>query len=436
MTRSGLWLANLAGATIAISLWTESDGAILQDEIAHFLIAQHAWDDPALLIDVWGRVGHTVIYALPAQGGLQLARATSLVLSLLTAILTTRIAGELRVKPLATVPLLLWCQPWYAEMSFAVLTEVPFSLALAAASLAYLRRQPIRASLAFGCLPLIRHEGLLIAALSSAGAIVSRRWRAALVAWAPFVGYNAVRFAVAGDWPFMIFLDPQVSPDNDSGGWFHFLPRIVMNAGLPVVGLVLLATRRLPRVRWWWLWPYAAYLAAHVVLFRFGLFKTGGYSVFLVPLAPALAVVATHGLQELRSMVATSAAGRQRAVVGGALIAVVVYAGVTVTPHRLGAREIALREAAAWLRNAGVQDERIIASRAWVYYFADVPWARPRPWAARITLDHVPPGSFLVWDSRQASRRGASYQSLASSPDRWEEMWASADRTAVIFRKR
>lgn len=436
--RSLWWVVQIAGGLLATYLWIVSDGAILHDEIGHFLISRNSWRYPELILDVWGRVGTTLTYMVPALGGWELARAASFGIALLTAAVATRVAREIGVRSLYLVPLFLWAQPWFSEASFTVVTEVPFSLLLVWGAYTAMRGRHLTASMAFGILPLVRHEGLLITLLWSVGTVATRRWGAGLVAWLPFVGYNLVHYAAIGSWPFEVMLEPSPSTFYGSGGWFHFVPRVVVNAGLPVAILALLGARRLLALRPAFVWAYVTYLGTHVVLYRFGLFASAGYSIFLLPLAPALAVAATLGIEEIRAMLDRFGIlqHRWRQVLTAIVLVAIVNAALTVTPHSLGDEGVAVQDAATWLRDSGTEHDQVWSSHVWFYHFADLNWTPQRMWSTPIDLEAAPSGTLLVWDSRYAPRMGAPYEALESSSDDWETLWASENQAAVVFRRR
>jgi hypothetical protein len=78
-------------------------------------------------------------------------------MSAATVIVTTEIARLLGSRALAVLPVVLWVQPWFALDGQAVLTEVPFSLTMAAACWMALSGRSALASVLFGLLPLVGH---------------------------------------------------------------------------------------------------------------------------------------------------------------------------------------------------------------------------------------------------------------------------------------
>src|SRR6185437_277454 len=161
------WVAFCAGLAWTVIMWTRAAplASVLDDEIGHFLIARDAWVHPQLILNAWGRVGTTLSFLLPAAAGLEVARGAALAMSAATVLIATKVAQLVGVRALALVPVFLWFQPWFHLYGNAVITEVPFSLALMAACWAALADRTAVASVLFGLLPLMRHEGIAVAAL-------------------------------------------------------------------------------------------------------------------------------------------------------------------------------------------------------------------------------------------------------------------------------
>ena len=90
-----------AGVFSALSLAAAiaSDGFLEADACTHYMFARFALGEPHYLVNIWGRPLVTGLYAIPAATvGLMGVRATSLLLALLCAYLTYRIAREMGMR--------------------------------------------------------------------------------------------------------------------------------------------------------------------------------------------------------------------------------------------------------------------------------------------------------------------------------------------------
>lgn len=321
------WLVNAAGLLWALYLLWASNGWPLDDELSHFKYSHDAWRHPLLLLDVWTRPGRNLIHFPFAFAGLGLCRLYTLLLAQAAVLLTADVARRLGVARLWLIPLFLWSQPWFAELSFTVMTQTPFCLALIAGVACHLRRRYILAGLAFGMAGLIRHEGILFSGLYGLLllALVARRPRAdAAGRWAllagclavalPAAALNAVQFGVAlatglepaAAWrtlPLMIYFDvkPATGVLYGSGPPWHFVMPAVFKTGPTLVALALLGLPDLWRQRatGYPLLIYPAYFLLHSLFYWLALFSSGGYLAFLMPVAPFCAVAGALGFERL-----------------------------------------------------------------------------------------------------------------------------------------
>jgi hypothetical protein len=428
------WAAFAAGLAWTAWLMVHSPGTPVQDEIGHLLISRSAWHVPAWLLNVWGRPAHTLLYLLPALGGLEAARLFSLAMSALIVLVATGIARRLGATRLWLVPVCLWFQPWHADLSYTAITEIPFSLFVAAGAWLWLGRRWNAAGLVLGLLPLARHEGILIAVAAALAGALRRDWKAAALPLVPFALYNLLYYLAFGRWVFRIFLAPTPTQLYGSGTWWHYLPGLIDNVGVPVLalsalGLLALIAARPARRKALALAPYAIYLAAHVVLYRFGLYASGGYDLFLLPLAPGFAILAAIGFDRaadwLRSLAGrihgaarartALAAAPQVAIAAGA--ALVIGAGLGAQPRPLDAEGAYAEQAARWLEAQRLDSRSAVSTHVWFLYHSGAILARD--WSNPPPLDDLPPGAIVVWDQHYADRWGLPYDRLSDPAGPW-----------------
>lgn len=411
-----------AGLAWTVSLWLRSPGTSFQDEIAHVLIAKNAWNHPSLILDVWGRVANTLIYMVPARFGLDGARLASVLMSCLTVVLATRLAQRMGVKRLWLVPLLLWFQYWGADLMYAASTTVPLTLFLVLAIHEWSAGRLASASLAFGILPLVRHEGIALLGAWGLYVLLKRNWRAVAVAAAPVLLYNVAYLVVLrpplSQLPLAIYVKADNDPHYGSGDWFHYVKLTLHGIGVVVcawAAVGCLAAWR-DRARLLWLAPYALLYLVHTVIYRFNAFASGGYYFFLSPIAPGVAIVAALGAQEFvdRGVAFASsrlvrAHTRLLAVTAfAAIVALPVFykALTTQAPRLLVDEERGCVEAANWLRSRSVAPENVVSTHVYVYLYYDLPWRPDLDWTRPPPVASMPPGTFAVWDQNYSDRWG------------------------------
>ena len=108
-----LYLAIFAvGFCWTLYIGLASAGVPVHDELAHYFISRDAWQQPELLLSMWGRPVRNIVYWLPAIGGLKAARVFSVILTGLTIGIATEIGRLIGVQRLYLIPLFIWFQPW------------------------------------------------------------------------------------------------------------------------------------------------------------------------------------------------------------------------------------------------------------------------------------------------------------------------------------
>jgi hypothetical protein len=443
---TGVFLAGLAWTA---TMMARSPGAANHDEITHVLIARDAWRDPGGLLNPFGRPFNTILYALPALWGMTGARVASLAFSILTVIVLTHLARSLGLRRLYLIPLFMWFQPWFADLSYTAMTEVPFALLLVCGLVLAAADRDDCASIAFGLLPLVRYEGIVITAAWCLYRLVRGRPGNVLISIAPLLAYE-VAYALAfhrsamGD----VYFTAKPPTLYGTGGWTHFLPAIYRGVGPAVLGLgavgVVLWRRGRPRAGAGVVVAvaYALYFGVHTILYRFGLFASGGYALFLLPLAPGAGLAAALGAEGL-----VASAGRVRFVsakaaraVAVGLVSVAAVAAIAATlrvpPRPLDREGIAVEQAIGWLKAHGSPRTSIVASHPWFFLFYDYP-RRPFPplgATPSASLD-LPRGTLMIWDRHYSDRVGFAYARLTAQGSGWVREAEFGQGLVVVFRK-
>ena len=309
--------ATVVGAALAAWMALLSDGVHHDDDLVHFQMAAWSFEYPAYLLNTWGRPGFTVLYALPAQFGMPAARLFSVLLTAITGWLAYRIAVRQGIALAWLAPVLLWLQPMTFTLSYTTLTEPVLALYLTIAMWLLLRRHFTACAVVASLCMVTRHEGAIFVGFFACALWRERRplreW--AWLAWAPLVQNILSRF-VLGTLPLLTFLDTTPTHEYGTGGWLAMIARWPIAAG---VGAIALACAGAPFVTRrpggkLWIGCGVAFLLAHTLIYRFGLFASGGYYRFLVPLGPIIAVSAAAALSEYyRAFVLEGRAGNARA---------------------------------------------------------------------------------------------------------------------------
>jgi hypothetical protein len=422
------WGVFAAGLAWTIVMWARAAPlhSVVDDEIGHFVIARDVWTHPALLLNAWGRVGNTALFAIPAAIGLEAARAFALAMSAATVLVTTQVARVIGVRALALVPAFLWFQPWFHLYGNAVLAEVPFTLVMVAACWAALAEREVVASLLFGSLPLIRHEGLVVLGLWMAFVLVRRRFLPLALSALPLLVYQALFAVVYSKAPFSMYFHTTPTTSYGHGGWLHYLVPLGRNIGPPIALLAVAGfvigrrNRRLLMLAA----PYALYGLAEVVIFRFGLFGSGGDLRYMLPLAPVAAVGAAVAGDRLLSVsregLRAGMAPARAAAAAVALLGIFTLAwAARTTPARADRAAAPMRDAVRFLRARGAAMSSVAATHVWFYELSGA--AVPRgdgvhsPWSRPTRPQRLRSGATAVWDCFYSNRFGLRWRRLGTA---------------------
>jgi len=310
------------------------------DDLTHYLFAKWAWIWPTYLIDEWGRPGFTVLYFLPAGLSWTACRLLSTALTAASAWLAFRIAERAGLRSAWAVIPLCYAQPLFFQLAQTTLTETPLAFYLTLA--VYLaQRGRWSWSAAFISLATVtRHEAAVFVPLWMVLACRSRHWleagsaqsairnpQSAIEAappatggqrylgcdlaglwrlwpllWAPVV-VNITALAVHMVPGVVRLFEPKPSSMYGQGGWLTFFSRSMEAFGPAVMVLAIVGAFKLARV------PRGrivvacavAYFTTHTAIRALGLFNSGGYARFLVPISPLVAIIALAGWSRLRS---------------------------------------------------------------------------------------------------------------------------------------
>lgn len=458
-----------------------SEGMHHFDDLAHFLMAKWAWQDPRYLVYDWGRPGFTILYFLPAQIGWHAARTTSALLSAVTAWLAFRLAQRCNIRYAALAPLLLYAQPLFFELALTTLTETALAFFLAL-SLELAARRRWSASAAILSIAFVtRHEAISFLPIWIIFAIQERVpiWRLWPLPWAVAV-VNGVAYVANLQVAAARWFDPTPHAWYGRGGWLTMTARSLQAWGpaiatLAIAGLPILWRHRSGRMLTVCI---AAFFALLTAVRALGLFESGGYARFLIPLSPLIAVSAAAASDQLWNQPSTRRrsglliagamlvlwlaaeiqARRPETPAGipqlqSALLALRVTTAMTIligigcaigpTTHaparvfccflflvalltdaamlhilRPGRAEQLVRHEFAWLSDSQLADRPIVSAHVFAEYLSNAVAPPPNRPGLRGRLELARPGDILVWDSQFAPSPGQNldWSSVVSDP--------------------
>ncbi len=442
----------IIGTIWMIVLLFQSDGTALHDEIGHYLLSRDAIKEPMHIFDLWGRTVNTLIYILPAQFGLGLARLTSLFFALLTVFFVFKVSVHFRLRYAYLVPILLWAQPWFPDLSYMCITQVPFSLIMILGTYLFLKNKHTYAALIIGLLPLIRHEGIALVGLVTLYMLYKRNWVAAISTTLPLFLFNGIYFILQGTIPFMLYFDAQPNTLYGSGTWYHFLIRLPhpRAVGIPISLITICSLFALIKqhkklsllfpILFW----YGSYLVLHVAIFRFGLFASGGYKMFLLPLAPMIAILAVLGVERITEFILDKTAYKTNLsntflsrntliplLVGGCAL----FAFLQAKPYHLSNEEVAIKQAVQWIKKNRIDISSIVATHVYFYHMYPKKVPPKTLWEKYPPLPDLPLGTIVIWDNKYSDKWQIPLEYFLSHPQQWKELQSFEGGLAKIFKR-
>lgn len=296
-------LAVGAATTIACGL-ASPEGIHHFDDLTHYLMAKWAWRWPAYLLNDWARPGFNVLYFLPAGLGWPACRVLSAVLAAVSAWLAFRSAQSLGLRHSWAVVPLCYVQPLFFQLAQTTLTETTLGFYLMAAVYLAIRGNWGWSAAFISLGTVARHEAVIFVPLW-----IILAWRERIALWRlwPVVLAPAatnIGAVLAGMSPAIVqMLSPKPSEQYGRGGWLTFFVRAMQAWGPGVLVLVMVGLRPLAKSRGGRIIAAtaAAYFCTHAAIRALGLFNSGGYARFIVPICPLVAIAALAGWLKLRS---------------------------------------------------------------------------------------------------------------------------------------
>jgi hypothetical protein len=293
-------LAIAGFAVSAIFALQNPDGIVQFDDLTHYLYARWSWKWPAYLLNDWGRPGFTVIYFLPAGLGWTACRMLSAALSAGAALGAYEIARRIGLRHAWLAVPLVYLQPLFFQLSQTTLTETPTAFYLTiAVALALHGRWSLSAAL-LSLTFVTRYETVMFLPVWGYFARRSRisLWKLWPIVLAP-LAVNVFAPIVGARPPIERLFIPAPSSQYGRGGWLTFFCRSLEAWGPGITVLAMTGFAALARRRGGALVAVciATYFIMQTVIRALGLYDSGGYARFLVPISPLIGVAALSGLE-------------------------------------------------------------------------------------------------------------------------------------------
>jgi hypothetical protein len=387
-----------------------------EDSYAHFLLAKFAWKHLRLFIDIWARPVPTIFLSFATPFGIIPTKILTIIVSLLCGFFTYRTAQELKLKYSEFVIPFLIFQPYFLLLSVNPLTEIFFATILVISLLLLLRSNFIASTIICSLLPLVRPEGFFILLIWLIILIINKKWRTI-----PLLGLGTVIWYFLGLiqskdllWFYNTFPWLGKLRFYGSGGilnYFHLFPNIT-GLLLPffVIGFIYLVLRR----QFLLVVIFLYFFTLHIILWKFGLFKSGGYARYFVCMAPIIAIIGLYGYNFLASLFKIKKSLIILSVFSILFALLSVSSIYKIQPSKLNADHLVINDAYKYYQQL---NSDVAVSCAYPYFFYISGFDRfdfnhyPYPHLDSIKMHNK---TIIIWDSEfMAKQYGISSDTLS-----------------------
>ncbi len=389
-----------------------------QDGGYHFLFSRVAWKHPEIFVGVWSRPLFTFVYSFPAMLGYPAAKLFTLLVCLVTAYQTFRLAEDLKIERTTLAIPILFLQPSYALIAGDTMTEPLFALILVVALRFHHQGRVALGAFMASLMILVRPEGFFLGVVwgvwvlfhGGTAHVLRNAPRAALLATGGFIWWLTA-LLITGD---PLYIKHNWPPDWDLTSATYGIGNLwVYGKQLPeiagpllclrfVVGLVVsLAYRRLTTIT-------ASFLTiffVHTVLRAFGLFGSAGYSRYFVTVSPAIALITVAGWNSVASWFAWLPRTVKIAAAAAVLAASAVVTTFYIDAQKYTRDARAIAEMYTWFCANDRPVQKVIWSQAYMCILLDGcdVWEKASfsgDKAANLArVGKAPVGTLIFWDA-------------------------------------
>jgi hypothetical protein len=281
------------------------------DSVTHYLFAKYAPQHPELYFHHWAKPVFVLLASPFAQFGFDGMKVFNVLASLLTILLTYRIAERLKLQNSYAVAIMLIFSPLYFTLTFSGLTEPLFALFLVSGIYLSIKRNYLAAVILVSFMPFVRSEGLILLGVFGIYFVVKQKWR--LLPW--FVTGHVV-YSIAGYfahhdllWVFRKIPYARLDSVYGRGDLSHFSTQLFYILGLPALFLFLLgiisivkdiikgkSTRIIPIVIFG---GFLCFFVAHSLFWYLGIFGSMGLTRVFICVIPLMALMMLKGFNLL-----------------------------------------------------------------------------------------------------------------------------------------
>ena len=410
------------------------------DHFTHFKLARWGWSYPKLLFNHWGKPVFTLLVSPFAQLGMNAARLFNVFAGLFTALLSWKLARELKLKNSWLVIFFVLLVPVYFNLLFSVMTEILHSMFLVLAVLLFFRKKYAWSAIAVSFLPMVRTESIVLLPLFILAFGLKKQWKTL-----PFMATGFLIISLAG-WNYynsFWWLVTEMPYKGSAAGiyghgtLFHFINHTKGILGYPIAGLFYLG---LVVSLWSWfskdkfrlnnrfyfllLVPgvYLTFLVAHSFVWWKGLGNSLGLIRVMGSVSPMVAVTALVGYNYTDELFS-----KFRKIFLGFSILIIIWMLITVfsvcrNGFKKSKPQEVLAKATDFILDNHLEDYKIYYFNSYVPYrlntnpYDDNKASLGIPNTPMISYS-IPDSSLIVWDAHFGPNEGRTPLKLLLNDD-------------------
>ncbi|QKG80626.1 glycosyltransferase family 87 protein [Tenuifilum thalassicum] len=400
----------------------------------HYLYARWAFTNPENFLNSWANPFFTLIAAPFALLGFKSLQLLNVILGILAGYFAYRVAEELNMKSPLLALVICSFTPIFMMSFYGGTTEIMFAFVAILSTFLLLKNRFLEGAILLSFLPLIRLDGLILLPVF---AVYMLRWRKAKFIPLMLTGllvYSVIG-AIAGKGFFWLFDGVTVWSKHiyGSGSLSQFVVRSPGYFGIPneiffvtglVAGLWLYFRERKEYSKEFVLvvLPFVVYFLAQSVGWWLGMFNSQGASRYMAAIVPFMAVMATRGLYLFAKMffiISKRNFIRIGAIVLGFVSIIHIPFAIQNYPISLSSTDWALSDAANYIKENGLGDNKIFYTDPAIFYFLEKNPGGEKNFKVEShrQLGMLNDGDLLVVDAASCEINDISFDSLLHSQE-------------------
>lgn len=282
------------------------------DNISHYNISHFAFQHPRLFLDNWGKPFFTLLSSPFSQFGFKGIVFFNIICGILTSFFAFQIVKELKYTYSYLACVFVTFSQYYFMMHLTALTEILFGLMLVISIFLALKNKYILSAILLSFLPFVRNEGFMVFPFFFFYFISNKQYQKVTFMLTGFITYSIIGYFYYNDFLWVIHLNPYMNSTYGNGSYFHFLNKLNVVSGIPLLilaicGFLLLVYHSVntkkkeifsEQLKAEWLLivlPFMAYFFFHSYLWGKGIGGSLGLLRVMVGVAPLASIISLKG---------------------------------------------------------------------------------------------------------------------------------------------